>query len=847
MCLLRPLLVLLLEYLAFSDASASFWKVESPPILYAWEGACVQIPCSYSIPGSGKSLTQLIVYQNYSYDKTQREFRGSILYNSTVLPGSTELSPHSGKVRFLGNTRNDCTLLINSVKAQDTSNLGLRMLTEGDMWMHHLHLNISERAPPPHIQLPPEIQELQEVTLICSLNFACSEYPIQLQWSLKESGGTSTFLSTNTVSSQSKLTFTALWSHHGSNLTCSLRDQAQQLLSEKMVQLNVKHKPKLKIEVSPQDAIVTEGQSVTMTCEVISSNPKHHTLSWFKNGESLGKQGFTLTLSTATRDMSGKYQCEAINDLGPGRSEEVDLQVHYAPEPSKVEIQPSAPKEGNAVILNCQSQANPPPTNYTWYHNGLEMSGVADTFQIPSVGLRHAGKYSCLAENSLGRGQVGQEAELDVQYPPKLVTLMIKDPAQIREGDNVTLSCHYNSSNPGVNQYQWKLGASQRESHSQVLTIQRVAWNEGPVTCAACNQWCSWAGLVNLDVQHAPRDVSIKSNSSSEVRSGQPVFLSCDFSSSRPTDVHFFWKKNGILLKKEKQLRFNSITPEDAGSYHCLVNNSIGQTLSEAWELRVLYAPRRLRVSISPQDGVVEGKEAILTCESDANPPVSHYDWFHWNDHKPQQSKQMLRLDSASIQDAGAYWCQGVNWLGKGQSPPSILTVYYSPETIGKRTIMGVGLCLVVAILVMWGVKLQRRCKRIQSQQGLQENSSGQSFFVRNQKVRRTPCDEGRHSLGCYNPVMEDAISYAMLRFPDTQRTGNTGASESQGPSPAWEDTVTYSVVQRHPVAKAQGDYENVTPDTPEEEGIHYSELIHFGTGERSPALESVEYVTLKH
>lgn len=43
-------------------------------------------------------------------------------------------------------------------------------------------------------------------------------------------------------------------------------------------------------------------------------------------------------------------------------------------------------------------------------------------------------------------------------------------------------------------------------------------------------------------------------------------------------------------------------------------------------------------------------------------------------------------------------------------------------------------------------------------------------------QVRRAPLSEEPHSLGCYNPVMEDAVSYAALRFPvgdnDTPRTG---------------------------------------------------------------------------
>lgn len=43
-------------------------------------------------------------------------------------------------------------------------------------------------------------------------------------------------------------------------------------------------------------------------------------------------------------------------------------------------------------------------------------------------------------------------------------------------------------------------------------------------------------------------------------------------------------------------------------------------------------------------------------------------------------------------------------------------------------------------------------------------------------QIRRAPLSEGPHSMGCYNPVMEDSISYAVLHFPvdenDTPRIG---------------------------------------------------------------------------
>ncbi|XP_061030035.1 B-cell receptor CD22 isoform X1 [Eubalaena glacialis] len=843
MHLLGPFL-LLLEYLAFSDSAS--WTFEHPKTLYAWDGACVWIPCRYNIINR-HSIDNLTVYHNYKYDNSTKSYSGTILYKNLKI---RDFPPHQGRVRFLGNSRYNCTLLINPVKVNDSGQLGLRMTSKEDKWMEPIGLNISETAPPPRIELPPEIQELRDVTVTCLLNFACFEYQVHLQWSLEEPAVTSTCLSTKTVSTQSTLTFQPQWTHHGKNLTCQLWDPTeQQLLSEETVWLDVKHAPKLKIQVSPTEATVTEGESVTMTCQIVSSNPRHQGVSWLRDGAPLvGEETPTLTLPQVTRKMSGQYQCKAHNAVGSEKSEAVDLQVHYAPEPSRVQIVSSPAKEGNKVELTCISLAKPPPTNYTWYYNGLEMPGKTDrTFQIPEVLLRHAGEYSCLAENSLGPGEVGQEADLEVQYPPKEVITVIQNPTPIREGDSVILSCTYNSSNPRVTRYEWNHLGFQDQLLPAGLTIRKVAWDTGPVKCAACNQWCLWSPLVNLDVQYAPKDVSVQVTPHNEIHSGNPVLLQCDFLSSRPTDVRFFWKKNGILLEEGKKLSFDAISPEDAGIYHCLVNNSIGQTSSKARALQVLYAPRSLRVSISPKDRVVEGKKAVLTCESDANPPTSHYAWFDWNNQDLRHYDQMLRLDPVTPQHSGAYWCQGTNRLGRGQSPPTTLTVYYNSATISRRVALGVGLCLAIFLLAIWGVKLQRSWKRIRRQQGLQESSSGQSFFVRNMKARRIPQAEGPHSLGCYNPVMEDAVSYAALRFPlgetDAPRPGDAGTSETRRLSPNRDDTVTYSVVQKRQV----GDYENVTPEVLEDEGIHYSELVRFGFGERPLAQEGVEYVTLKH
>uniref|UniRef100_A0A2K6C1W9 B-cell receptor CD22 n=1 Tax=Macaca nemestrina TaxID=9545 RepID=A0A2K6C1W9_MACNE len=671
MHLLGPwLLLLVLEYLAFSDSSK--WNIEHPGTIYAWEGACVWVPCTYRVLDG--ALETFILFHNPEYNQNMSKFEGTRLYESTK---DGKVPSGQKRVQFLGNKiNNNCTLSIHPVHVNDSGQLGLRMVSKTEKWMERIHLNVSERPFPPRIQLPPKLQESQEVTLTCLLNFSCYGYQIQLQWLLegapmRQAAVTLTSLSTKSVFTRSELKFSPQWSHHGKIVTCELHDVDGKVLSEDTVQLNVKH-------------------------------------------------------------------------------------------------------------------------------------------------------------------------------PPKTVTMVIENPTPIREGDTVTLSCNYSSSNPIVNHYEWRPRGTWEEPSLGVLKIQNIGWNNTAVACAACNNWCSWASPVTLNVLYAPRGVRVrKIKPLSEIHSGNLVSLQCDFSSSHPKEVQFFWEKNGSLLGKESQLNFDSISPEDAGSYSCWVNNSIGQTASKAWTLEVLYAPRRLRVSMSQGNQVMEGKTATLTCESDANPPVYSYAWFDWNNQSLPYSGRMLRLEPVKVQHSGAYWCQGTNRVGKGHSPLITLTVYYSPETIGRRVAVGLGSCLAILILAMCGFKVQRRWKRTQSQQGLQENSSGQSFFVRNKKVRRTPLSEGPHSLGCYNPMMEDGISYATLRFPETNtpRTGDAETSELQGLPPDCDDTVTYSVLQKRQV----GDYENVIPDFPEDEGIHYSELIQFGFGERPQAQENVDYVIVKH
>lgn len=71
---------------------------------------------------------------------------------------------------------------------------------------------------------------------------------------------------------------------------------------------------------------------MTVTCQVISSNPEVRNIAWLKDGTRLREhKTSTLTLFSVTKKMSGKYQCEAFNDVGSGQSDAVVLQVFCEP------------------------------------------------------------------------------------------------------------------------------------------------------------------------------------------------------------------------------------------------------------------------------------------------------------------------------------------------------------------------------------------------------------------------------------------------------------------------------------------------------------------------------------
>ncbi|XP_018601024.1 B-cell receptor CD22-like [Scleropages formosus] len=151
---------------------------------------------------------------------------------------------------------------------------------------------------------------------------------------------------------------------------------------------------------------IMEGSSVTLIC-ISEANPPVYNYTWLQTkggiiSEIATQQNYTM--NHVTLEDSGHYFCVAQNTLGNRNSSGLFVDVQYPPKHTVVTINsPGAIVEGDSVSLTCNSNANPPVHNYTWYK--ISESGpiqMERRLMFNSVGLRDSGQYYCLVRNKHG-------------------------------------------------------------------------------------------------------------------------------------------------------------------------------------------------------------------------------------------------------------------------------------------------------------------------------------------------------------------------------------------------------------------------------------------------------------
>ncbi|XP_069022956.1 B-cell receptor CD22-like [Embiotoca jacksoni] len=171
--------------------------------------------------------------------------------------------------------------------------------------------------------------------------------------------------------------------------------------------------------MSPSGAIM-EGSLVNLTCSSDANPAANYT--WYKEQTQLSKEP-QLVFRSIQSHQSGEYYCTAENELGKKTSENIFLQVKYAPKLPSVTVSPSGEiVEGGSVTLTCHSDANP-AAKYSWYKENQALSkALGGECAFLSISPEDTGKYYCTSENLYGQTN-SSSLLIDVQCKCSQTTL----------------------------------------------------------------------------------------------------------------------------------------------------------------------------------------------------------------------------------------------------------------------------------------------------------------------------------------------------------------------------------------------------------------------------------------
>lgn len=539
--------------------------------------------------------------------------------------------------------------------------------------------------------------------------------------------------------------------------------------------LTVLLKPK-KIEINGHtngSAVeIREGEKVTLTCLVYGGKPAAK-IKWFRKDielktDNLPNQSvLTVTSSlnegsssdqiTATKsqlllnlhseDNGVTYSCSASHPAlsSPLRST-VSMSVLYPPGPPEIlgYSTGKAVRSGDTLKLRCRSRGGNPLAQLVWYKDDEQVDFSFDSYAgresvneyIFTVKPEHNNaKLTCESKTPINPTPMTTSVTLSVQFAPSKVTIV--GPDEAKAGDNVTMICKTDASNP-PSELSWSIdGRTIRteniyKSHSKggyitttniTLPILSTERSMKTFSCFAVNQALDKTVPAShaLSILFKPEFISTEPLASFELVEGAEASINLT-ARGNPSNIKYKWHRingNGELdatrfYTDGPILNITSVLRQDSGSYLIEASNSQGTT-KLPFKLNIKYAATITKTSDLVL--VEMGKTAYLECTVDANPIT--FDLIKWQ-RKPnyiensmddslestfssstlpneaiamdeerfkitlEENRSFLSVFNITESDSGAYECLASNGIGSPDKATTNLVVKHKPRIINS-------------------------------------------------------------------------------------------------------------------------------------------------------------------
>ncbi|MCJ8740264.1 hypothetical protein PDJAM_G00056900 [Pangasius djambal] len=545
-----------------------------------------------------------------------------------------------------------------------------------------------------HIKPPNLTKSFKEgdnVDLHCATSAACTFYP---EW--QPSGSSEVLNIEDKEEKRSDLKLTVSWTDDKRILTCRSGRHNDNCL-DRRVTLRVEYAPReTKVLESSSSKDVKEGEQVTISCS--SKAHPNATFTWFQRQSSFSQHGENLTLHNMTPEGGGTFYCQAKNEYGIDNSTDIKINVIYAPKGVTISPQSSDLIEGNLLTLTCSVEKSNPAVreqSYKWYKDDQEINQQTfNTFTMHNITRLDKGSYQCQAGNSVGETKSAHSTQVSVKYVPQ--NTQIQGINSIKLGFHLKLEC-VTEADPLPNNYCWYFKPEHEQqflnlSHpNQVYQIENVAVsNAGSYMCSARNVIGTGANSTDLNVVvlYAPKKLNLTMQQ--VVKEAEWYTITCTVESSPPSVLTLYRSsltnpekdRETIKTVKSNLLRLTTkASVSDAGVYTCTAKNTEGDDSSQH-QLKVLYAPKNVKVSAYPGEVLKEGSNLTLTCTADSVPQVSAYTWKKsFGKHSVTLGlEQTIKFHFLKSSDSDHYFCISSNEIGSAQSSSIYIRVKYQPR-----------------------------------------------------------------------------------------------------------------------------------------------------------------------
>ncbi|XP_062866802.1 B-cell receptor CD22-like [Trichomycterus rosablanca] len=547
-------LIVLLMISGGCDAQYGWGVTYTPKSICALKGSTVILSCTYKYPPDHTVQTVFWTKQQVA---------------TGVEPPDLASDPeYRGRVQYIGDKKNDCTLKLSMVTEKDQRKYYFRFITDQPDGKYQGKDGVELHITDLQVEGPEKVIEGSEVTLRCKTTCKLTVNPT-FTWYRNEQ-----YLRTFTLPSTYSYTQLRLQSvrmEDGGHYQCAVGDHRSSAVT-----LNVEC---LQVEVPEK---VKEGTDVTLRCKTTCRLTDNPTFTWYRNQQQL-QTTYTYTnyypyyythlrLQSVRMEDAGPYQCS----VGDRRSSAVTLNVGYSPKRVSVSVSPSGEiMENSLVTLTCSSDAKP-AASYQWY-KGTTYKASGETFTIHKIRSDDGGEHKCQAWNEHG-DQNSTAVNIDVHYPPRSVSVSVSPSGEITEGSLVTLTCSA-VSNPPVENYTWYKEQTYKGS-GETLTVRNISSEDGgEYKCRTSykNQFKS-SGPVAVKVLYPPKRVSVWVSSSAEPDQSGLVNLTCSADADPPVESYVWYKEGGSSAVGSGQ----SYGARPGESYYCRAQNKLGEQTAAA-------------------------------------------------------------------------------------------------------------------------------------------------------------------------------------------------------------------------------------------------------------------------